>query len=77
MLHQNSVGPQTPYICKEDIMYCKIDNKVGHLLSESWCRICAVEFYLAKLLVRCRKFQDRIRVPTVDDQPLWLYGDLF
>ena len=34
--------------------------------SELWCRI-IVEFYVAKLLIRCRNFQsnvDRIRVPT-------------
>ena len=31
--------------------------------------ICMVEFYLAKSVIRCRKFQDRVRVPTVDDQP--------
>ena len=41
-----------------------IHIKVGHLLSESWCQNCAVEFYLAKLLVRCQKFQDWIQVPT-------------
>ena len=28
-----------------------------------------VEFYLAKLLIRRRKFRNRIRVPTVYDQP--------
>ena len=32
MLHQNSVGPQTPYICKEDITYCKIDNAGGNVI---------------------------------------------
>ena len=34
--------------------------------SELWCRI-IVEFYVAKLLIRCRNFEsnvDRIRVPT-------------
>ena len=63
-----------------DLLY---NNKVGHLLSEFWCRICGLEFsdsLLINLLskIRHRKLcvgivvsnVDRIPVPTVDDQPL-------
>ena len=44
----------------------RYNNKVGHLLSELRCWICTVQFYLAKLLVRCRKFRDCI--PSSDSR---------
>ena len=65
--------------------HARLYIKVGHLLSEFWCRICGLEFsdsLLISLLskIRHRKLcigivvsnVDRIPVPTVDDQPYFL-----